>query len=200
MPKDCSECVKQNLPKKSQSRKSGLCMKHYNQIHDEKITTYVPKDCSECVRLKLKNIAQVQKDGLCMKHYSKSIGKTHPCRVCIDTYVDPPNETTKGYCDDHKGKRHIPKCVKCIELKKEKPYSVVNNDLCIEHGAEEPKCKECKRLKISKPKKAIKYSLCSEHIDLEKKKCIVCVKKGINPPKDARSGQKICIQHGADKK
>lgn len=198
MAKDCTQCLIENLGKICRARKQGLCQKHYNEINDVKIKS-MPKNCTECENRNLDHICLAQIQGLCQKHYSELNDKTHDCRVCIDTYVIPPNRSTQGYCDIHKNIRHTPKCKTCISLKVEKPYASVNNDLCIEHGADKPKCRICKNENRKDPNDATRNGLCREHNIKEKPKCIECIRLKVSKPSNARSGQTVCLKHGAKK-
>lgn len=157
----------------------------------------MPTKCKECIKNNPEWVRNARKDGLCQKHLSEKNGKVHPCRVCVDNYIEPPNLVTQGYCDDHKNTKHILKCTECIRLKRKKPSGVVSNNLCLEHGAEPPKCTVCKLEDPDTHNSAVKYGLCSEHYKDVKEKCEKCLELNITDPKDARPGQNLCIEHGA---
>lgn len=188
--KDCTECVNQNLDKKAQARKGGLCTKHYNKIHNVP-TSDVDKNCNECVRQKISPIGKVHRKGLCELHYNEVQDEPQYCRVCVDTYVDPPKEVTSGYCEDHKNIKHIHKCKECVSLKVPKPLTVISNDLCVSHGAPPKKCRVCKIERPNNPNNAVHNGLCSEH----HKVCEKCLELKVDKPRYARSGSKFCAGH-----
>jgi hypothetical protein len=188
--KSCTECVKQNLEKVCQARKQGLCQKHYSEINNvaAKDTT---KDCKECVKQKITPVSKVHRKGLCELHYNEIKDDTQYCRVCIDTYAVNPKQVQSGYCEDHKNTKHLLKCKECVRLKIQNPQLVVNNDLCVNHGAIPKKCKVCKIENPDNANNATNSGLCKEH----QKLCEKCLELKVEKPCLARSGKKFCAKH-----
>lgn len=122
-----------------------------------------------------------------------------PCRACFENYIDPPVFVVKGFCEDHKGYKVKPRCIKCIELKVEKPKPANKDKLCIQHCREtgiEPKikfCTICLEENPENPNQVFNNGLCFIH-GAKKKECFKCIEEKCEPIRIVQKND-LCQYH-----